>query len=435
MRMEDMVLVSVDDHVVEPPDMFDQHVSPKYKDRAPHVIRNEHGHDVWMWEGRQIPNLGLNAVSGRPPEDYGMEPTSYEQIRRGTWDSAARIADMNADGVLASLCFPSFPSFCGKLWFGSEDLNLALVMIRAYNDWHCDEWCGSHPGRLIPLSILPLWDPTLAAEELRRMARKGCHAFTMLENPESAGFPGFHSGDHWDPVWRAACDEDVVACIHIGTGKELPTPSLDTPIEASMAATPIAIANCASDIMFAEFPSRFPELKISLTEGGIGWVPYFLERCDYVHRQHSVWTHTQLGGRQPSEVFRDHFITCFFEDRVGIQIRNEIGIERICWECDYPHSDATWPNSPETVHRCLEGVPDDEVDAITHANALRLWNFDAFSNHSRETCNVGALRELASDVDISHHTTGQGSRPIGDQEKRVVTVGDVRQQLASAMDG
>jgi predicted TIM-barrel fold metal-dependent hydrolase len=432
MRLEDMILISVDDHVVEPPDLFENHLADRWKPLAPRSVRDARGNDVWVWGDRVIPNIGLNAVAGRPPEDYGMEPTSYDQIRRGCWDARARVEDMNANGVLASLCFPSFPSFCGKLWIGARDKEQALAMLRAYNDWHVDEWCGSHPGRFLPLASLPLWDPELAARELRRVARKGCHAVTMLENPESMDLPSFHDAG-WDPLWKACCDEGTIVCIHIGSGKELPAPSLDTPIEAAMATTPLAIAHCAADIIFAEFPKRFPTLQISLTEGGIGWVPYFLERCDYVHRQHQAWTHQDLGGRQPSQVFREQIATCFFDDRVGIQLRHEIGVDRIAWECDYPHSDTTWPLAPEKLARCLEGVPDAEVDQITHQNAMRLWRFDPFAHLPQEECRVGALRARARHVDLSPLRQGEGTRPQPG-EPRVVRVRDVRAQLSAAMD-
>ncbi len=104
MRPEDLILVSVDDHVVEPADMFDRHLPARYRDEAPRVVRKSDGSDVWVWRGQQIPNIGLNAVVGRPPEEYGMEPTSFEQLRPGCYDVHERIRDMNANGVLASMC-------------------------------------------------------------------------------------------------------------------------------------------------------------------------------------------------------------------------------------------------------------------------------------------------------------------------------------------
>ena len=205
MDVSDLILVSVDDHVVEPPGMFEQHLAPHWKERAPRVVRKKDGSDVWVFEGAQLPNIGLNAVVGRPPAEYGMEPTSYDQLRPGCYDVHERIRDMNANGVLASMCFPSFPGFCGNLFARQEDKELATTMLRAYNDWHIDEWCGSYPGRFIPLSLPVMWDPALAAEEVRRVARKGCHAVSFSQDPQPLGYPSLHS-EHWDPLWQACSD-------------------------------------------------------------------------------------------------------------------------------------------------------------------------------------------------------------------------------------
>src|SRR5205823_3914181 len=142
---------------------------------------------------------------GRPPEEYGMEPTSFDQLRPGTYDVHARIQDMNANGVLASMCFPSWPGLCGAVFFRQADKQIARVILQAYNDWHIDEWCGTYPGRFIPLALVPFWDPALMAEEVRRVAKKGCHAVTFTESPDSLGLPSLHS-PHWDPFWKACTD-------------------------------------------------------------------------------------------------------------------------------------------------------------------------------------------------------------------------------------
>ena len=216
MRADDMILVSVDDHIVEPAGMFDNHVPAKWRERAPKSVHKAEGNDVWVFEGNEIPNIGLNAVAGRPPEDYDMNVTSYDQIRRGTYDVHERVRDMNVNGVLGSMCFPSFPQFCGQLFSRAEDKDLGLVMLQAYNDWHIDEWCGAYPGRFIPLSLPPIWDPGLMAEEVRRVAAKGCHAVTFSEDPSKLGWPSLHS-EHWDPFYAACVENDMVICLHIGS--------------------------------------------------------------------------------------------------------------------------------------------------------------------------------------------------------------------------
>jgi predicted TIM-barrel fold metal-dependent hydrolase len=404
-----MILVSVDDHVVEPPDMFANHVPAAYRDRAPRVVRKADGSDVWVFEGNQMPNIGLNAVAGRPPEQYGVEPTCFDQLRKGCYDVDARIGDMNANGVLASMCFPTFPSFCGQLWRNTADKDLALAMARAYNDWHIDEWCGSHPGRFIPLAVPPIWDPELMADEVRRVAKKGCHAISFTENPEVLKLPSLHD-PHWDPVWKACSDEGTIICIHIGSGAGMSFTSMDAPVNVMITVQPT-------------------DLKIALSEGGTGWIPHFLERADFVYKQHKAWTHQDFGDRLPSDVFREHVVTCFIDDPIGIQLRHKIGIDSITWECDYPHSDTTWPNSPEALSKAFEGVPDEDINKITHENALRHFRLDPFVHRTREQSTVAALRAEATDVDLTLKEHG-GKRPNQD-ETRPITAGDIVSQLSN----
>src|SRR5690606_4071264 len=242
---------------------------------------------------------------------------------------------------------------CGRLWCQTQDKALAHAVCLAYNDWHVDEWCGAHPTRFIPLGMLPLWDPTLAAREVRRLARKGCYAVSLSENPTSLDLPSYHVDGFWDPIWAACVEEGTAVCIHIGTGKGVPVPSLDTPIDATIVATPLAIANCAADLLFSRALRRWPTLTIVLSEGGIGWIPYFLERADYVYEHHRAWTGQDFGALRPSDVFRRQFVSCFFEDPVGIELRHRIGVESITWECDYPHSDSTWPEGPDRLWRLI----------------------------------------------------------------------------------
>jgi predicted TIM-barrel fold metal-dependent hydrolase len=405
MDVDDLILVSVDDHIVEPPDMFDGHLPPRFAGLAPRAIRNEAGDDVWLYEGQELPNIGLNAVAGKPPEEYGIEPTSFAEMRSGCYDVGDRVADMDANGVLGSMCFPSFPQFCGQLFSRTEDKDVAIAMVRAYNDWHIDEWCASHPGRFIPLAIPPIWSPELMADEVHRVAAKGCRAVTFSENPEKLGWPSYHS-PHWDPFWRAVSDEGTVVCLHIGSSSQLTITSVEAPINVMITLQPMNIVQAAADILWSRVMTEFPGVTFALSEGGIGWIPYFLERCDYVYEHHQAWTGQDLPMR-PSELFRERFITCFIDDAAGVKNRHDVGLDRITWECDYPHSDSTWPNSPERLAASLDGVPDDEIDAMTHLNTMRLFDYDPFAVHPREECTVGALRARAAGWDISTRSSGK----------------------------
>jgi predicted TIM-barrel fold metal-dependent hydrolase len=411
LQAEDLILVSVDDHVVEPPDMFDGRVAAKWADRAPRVVHKDDGTDVWSYEGNEIPNVGLNAVVGTPPEEYGIEPTSFAEMRPGCYDIEERVRDMNVNGVLGSMCFPSFVQFCGQLFARTQDKDLALAMVRTYNDWHIESWCGAHPERFIPLSIPPIWDPELMAAEVRRVASKGCHAVTFSENPSKLGWPSFHDS-HWNPFFAACEEEGTVICLHIGSSSQLAITAPDAPFDVLIALQPVNIIQCAADLLFSPVLRKFDNLRIALSEGGIGWIPYFLERVDYVYQHHHLWTGQDFGDKLPSQVFKERIITCFIDDAFGVENRKHLELDNVCWECDYPHSDSTWPNAPETAMKYLAGVPDDEVDKITHANAMRLFSYDPFSVRPRERCTVGALRAEATDVDVSlRPRKNTGARP------------------------
>ena len=396
MQAEDLILVSVDDHVVEPPDLFEGHLPEKWMEHAPKFVHKDDGTDVWQYEGNEMPNIGLNAVAGKPPEEYGIEPTSLDSIRKGCWDIHERVNDMNRNGVLGSMCFPSFVQFCGQLFSKSKDLDMGLNLLRAYNDWHIDEWCGTYPGRFIPLTIPPIWDPQLMADEVRRVAKKGAHAVTFSENPAKLGWPHIF-GDHWDPFFAACQDEGMVICLHIGSSSTTLALEPGAPIDVMIQLTPLNTMHAATDLLWSQVLRKFPKLQFALSEGGTGWVPYWLERADYTYQQHRFWTGQDFGDKLPSQVAREHFSFCFISDRYGVVDRDRIGVDLITWECDYPHSDSTWPNSPEAMAKMVEGIPEEDVAKVTHENAMRIYSYDPFKHRPKEQCTVGALRAEVKD--------------------------------------
>jgi predicted TIM-barrel fold metal-dependent hydrolase len=413
MQTEDLILVSVDDHLVEPPGLFDGRLPARFQDRAPKVVRNDRGDDVWTYNGSDIPNIGLNAVAGRPKEEYGIEPTSFQEMRPGCFDLGERVKDMDAGGVLASMCFPSFPSFSGRL-FGGGDKDLGLAVMQAYNDWHIDEWCGGAPGRFIPMALVPLWDADLAAAEVRRVAAKGVHSITFTENPSTLGFDSFHNPS-WDPLWDAVVECDVVVSIHLGSSGQLAVTAPDAPVDVMITLQPMNICQAAADLLWSRIPKQFPDIRFALSEGGTGWIPYFLDRLDRTYDMHHLWTGQDFGDELPSDVFRRHFLTCFIADPVGVKLRDMIGIDNIAWECDYPHSDSSWPEAPEELTRVTEGVSDADINKITYENACRWYHFDPFAHRAKADCTVGALRAGAAGHDVSIHSydTGRYQRRKG----------------------
>ena len=428
MKTEDMIIVSVDDHIVEPPEMFEQHVPVQLRAQAPRYEYEANGDGFWIFEDRRVSNTGLNAVVGRPRDEYGMEPAAISQMREGAYNVHKRIEDMNVNGLLASLNFGTFVGFDGAFFQGSSDKKLAHAMVQAYNDWHIDEWCGAYPGRFIPMAILPVWDVDLVVDEIKRVVKKGCQAVAFSDNPSLRGLPSIHNA-HWEPLWKVCADNHVVLNCHIGTGAAAAHPSMESPIDAWITAMPMSIANSASDWLQLQALQRYPDLKVALSEGGIGWVPYFLERADFTFEHHHEWTHTDFGGRKPSDIFREHFITCFIDDKHGVKNRADIGVDIICYECDYPHSDTLWPEAPEYLMGNFAGCSDEDIDKITHLNAMRAYSFDPFKDIAREQCTVGALRAKATHVDTTPRSK-PGKRPIAEGDMRVVTSADVMKLFA-----
>ena len=419
MNKDDYVLVSVDDHIIEPPDMFEDRVAKKYQDKAPKMVTRADGASVWMYEGHEIETFAVNAVAGRPQEEWGFEPQSYEDLRPGCYDVHARVKDMSAMGEWAAMNFSSFVHFPGTLFaaFAHRDPEQATAMIQAYNDWHMDGWCAEYPDRFIPLCLLPLHDVDAMVKEVRRVKNKGCNAVSFLGSAQPF-FPSMFT-DHWDPFFHECEELDVKLCMHLGAGLSTinlvgsieDAPPLPEPEPPRMGLRYVGIAvmeglpaAVAADLLNSRLFERFPRLKAALSEGGIGWMPYFLEVADTRLRHHGPWTGMNFGGRLPSEIFKEHVLGCFIEDRSGITNREHLNVDMIAWESDFPHSDGIWPNSPEILAHSLEGVPDDEVEKITHQNAMRFFDFDPFTKRTRDQCTVAELRAEVADWDISIHS-------------------------------
>ena len=375
MLRDDVKLISVDDHLLEHPRVWEDRLPAGLRESGPRVVEADSGpwagHEVWLMEGKAYPTLKHYAIAGQDREGAGG-PIRFSEMLPGCFDPAARIKDMDLDGVWAQLCFPTFARFAGTRFLECDDKKLAAACVRAYNDFVVEEWCGYEPGRQIPLVILPLWDVEAAVEELRRCAANGAKAVSFPENPAPLGLPSWHSGQ-WDPVLAAAAEAGLPLCMHFGTSGQTTATSDDCPDSVRYTLLACNSMGLAADLLLSGVFVKFPELRVALSEGGIGWMPYFLERIDYTWEGHRTMEPETDFGVRPSEMFVDHIFGCFIEDEAGLEARHRIGVSQIMWESDYPHADSAWPHSREELARRMRDVPDDEVEQMVERNATRLF--------------------------------------------------------------
>jgi predicted TIM-barrel fold metal-dependent hydrolase len=363
------------------------------RDIAPRIVRDGDA-EFWVYEDRQIVTTGLNAVAGKSREEFSPEPITYEDMRPGCYEPAERVADMDQGFVLSSMLFPSFPRYCGQVFHEAKNKELSLLCVQAWNDFILEEFNDAFPGRFIPMMIIPLWDPVAAAAEIERTAARGAKSIAFSENPTKLGLPSIHT-DNWDPVFRACDEAGLVVSMHVGSSSNLIRTSEDMPTLAFMAYS--AAANQAGtllDWLFSGNFTTFPNLKIALSEGSIGWIPYFLERAEQVVDKQRFWASRfdinmnashirgeEVGGASFDldtdirRLFKDHVFGTFIEDQAGVRLLDIIGEDNVMLECDYPHSDSTWPQTTTLANKWLGHLTEEVQQKITIGNASRVYNF------------------------------------------------------------
>lgn len=363
-------VVSVDDHLIEPPHVFEGRMPDRFRDRAPHVTRHDDA-DWWVFEDEEVPLLGSDAIQSWEPGKGYLGPVTFDELRPATWQIHERVRDMDINGVAASLNFPSAPfGFAGQVFMRMKDRELGLACVRAFNDWIHEEWVSPYPDRIIACQVTWLHDPDLAAREIERNAARGFKAVSFSENPWKLGLPSIHQR-HWDPFLRACEETGTVINLHVGSSSETFVPGPDSLAVLGVLFPVNGFAACA-DWLYAGIPLRYPQIRIALSEGGIGWVPMMLDRIDYTNR-HGIHARQIFGGLDPVEIVRRNFWFTTFSDPRTLPLRHEIGLDRIMFETDYPHSDSSWPDTQELLARQLAGVPEDEAARLTWQNAAELY--------------------------------------------------------------
>jgi predicted TIM-barrel fold metal-dependent hydrolase len=391
-------IISVDDHVTEPAAVWSDRLPKKYANVGPRIKRlpvkemtfvggtftatpGEKGDegplaDWWFYEDLRRPLTRLDTAVGFPRDEVTLAGVTYDEMRQGSYKLKERLEDMDTAGIEASFCFPTFPRFCGQTFYEAKDRELAMLCVRAYNDWMVEEWCGESGGRMLPLCIIPLWDPAAAAAEVRRNAKRGVHAVCFSEIPTNLGLPSIHDQDgFWLPFFDACNETHTTINMHIGSGSKMPSTSPDAP--AAVGST-LTFANCCFsmvDWLMSGLFTEFKDLKIAYSEGQIGWIPYILERANVVWEENRGW-----GGvadkvlERPSDLFKKHIYGCYFDDPHGLRSLEEIGVDNVTFECDYPHSDSTWPNTAKIALEQTLNLSDEVVYKLMRGNAIKLYS-------------------------------------------------------------
>jgi predicted TIM-barrel fold metal-dependent hydrolase len=390
-------LVSPDDHIQEPAHVWETRLPARLRDRGPRVERLqgrcdlgagdltfvETGEgswaDVWNYDGRLIPILRIAAAAGLPRNEVDIRPVTFDEIRKGCYDPAARLADMDTAGIAASVCYPNmFVRFCGQQFSNASDKELGLACIRAWNDFVIEEWCAGSGGRLVPMGIVPLWDIDLAVAEARRLADLDFRSISFPEAPHVIGLPSIHS-KAWDPFFDVCAAAEMVVSLHIGTGG-FPMLAKDAPAAIPNVMASFNAGYTVTDLLFSGVFERFPGLKTCLAESQLGWVPYVLSRADFVYEEMSGEGFTGIDRaampHPPSWYFARNVWVAFFRDPVGLELLDRLGTSQVLYETDYPHTDTMWPTCREAAAEMTSHLDPAVAADIVANNAAKLFRIE-----------------------------------------------------------
>ena len=375
----DYPIVDADSHVNEPPTLWVERVPKKWRDRAPRVQKTDKG-DVWLFDdGKERWPVGLTAVAGLSYLDFKAFGLSYETMRPGSFDTKARLADMDADGIYAQILYPSVTLRGARIY--SKERELQLACVRAYNEWLL-EFCEGSGGRLIGQAIVPTTGTDDAIAELEWAMEHGHKGAVISAFPNGT----LDVAPEDDRFWSVAEEAAFPIAVHIGSfiregsipgGKGRSWTGLGFVGAAALTKAGGQTLPAVCEILFSGIFERFPALKIVLVEANIGWIPTLLEQSDDMFLRYRWYTgaHEQMRST-PSQIFYNNFWATFMVDTVGMDLLHRMNVDHLMWSTDYPHSGSDWPNSRVTLERVFRGVPSHLVRQMLHENCVELYGLD-----------------------------------------------------------
>ncbi len=359
-------IISADSHITEPPNTYIDYIDPKFKERAPHMVRDERKGDLFVIDGmsRPVP-MGLVAAAGKPPEELTAFGVKFEELHRGGWDPNARLAEQDRDGVAAEVIYPTV----GMLLCNHKDYDYKKACFDAYNRWIA-EYCAAHPERLIGTGQTAMRSVDEGIEDLRQIKALGLKGVMMSGNPQVEDY----DSPIYDPFWEAAIDLGLPLSFHILTSREDAIGRTRGPKLNSFLSIIRGNQDIIGMLILSGVFERHPKLKIACVEADAGWAPHYMYRMDHAYDRHRYWLQAGTITKMPSEYFRENIYLTFQDDWVAFQMKDMCNIRRLMWANDFPHSDSTWPWSQELLKKHTTNMTEAEKNLVLHDNVAELYH-------------------------------------------------------------
>jgi uncharacterized protein len=379
--------VSADSHYESPPEHWTHRVAKQYRDRAPRRIKLANGKDALALEGKPLIYGGTSLFGGRAPEIFDPTILDYDNTP-GCGPAEQRLREQDLDGIDAEVLFA-----LDVRNSAIRDKAARIGVVQGFNDFFAEEYCAVDRDRLIGMAVMPNSGVAEDIAEMERCKRMGLKGAWLSTFPSGKSFPTVED----DRFWAAALDLEMPLVIHTGFPTKVgsrETPLFNYPKEPQGEQRPPTdfvqrFARQAphhsgsvevSQIIIAGVFDRFPKLQIYWAENNVGWLPYFGEQIDKEYETNHFWAERQMGlprlKRKPSDYLKENAHWGFFEDRIGMKLRHEIGVDRILWSTDFPHVVTRWPNSLKVLEAQMTGVPDDEKRKMAAENAIKFFHLD-----------------------------------------------------------
>ena len=366
-------VVSSDNHIFEPADLWTTRIEPEYRDRCPKVVREESGGDTWYCDGIRGNFAGSGSQPGRrfsEPEKLSTTDT-MEDVLPGGYIPEEHVKDMDADGIDVSIVYPT----AGLILYRVPDSRLFTAVCRAYNDWIA-EFCNPYHKRLKGIAMLNVDDVEVGVKELERCAKMGLAGGMISVYP----LPGkSYNVPEYEPLWDAAVDLGMPLSLHVQTNRPGPQFDIETTSRPSYGCNTDHWARVSlADMIFGGVFERHPTLKVGSVEVEMSWVPYFLDRMNFAYTQRVTrgnWYRFK-EDMLPGDYFHRNVFLGFLEDSLGVRDRHIIGVDNLLWGSDYPHPESTFPRSREIIEEILAGCTEEEKAKIAGGNAARVYHLN-----------------------------------------------------------